>query len=88
VSVGRIGGSIKDRNRAILREHHLAPDGMLIFRDVFVTAATSTFNSSHIHWPEAVKLKKCPSMAKLLTKETRRPGGMSGFTRQSPLPSM
>src|ERR1700752_4055205 len=35
----------------------------------------STCSSSHIHWPEVVKLKKCPSMAKLLTKETRRPVG-------------
>src|SRR5579864_2931586 len=35
----------------------------------------STLSSSHIHWPEVVKLKKCPSMAKLLTKETRRPVG-------------
>src|ERR1039458_7313877 len=35
----------------------------------------STCSSSHIHWPEVVKLKKCPSMAKLFTNDTRRPVG-------------
>ena len=35
----------------------------------------STCNSSHIHWPEVVKLKKWPSIAKLFTNETRRPVG-------------
>src|SRR5580704_10797869 len=34
-----------------------------------------TSSSSHIHCPEVVKLKKCPSMAKLFTNETLRPVG-------------
>src|ERR1043166_9906747 len=32
-------------------------------------------SSSHSHWPEVEKLKKCPSIAKLLTKATLRPVG-------------
>ena len=35
----------------------------------------ATLSSSHIHLPEVEKLKKWPSMAKLLTKATRRPVG-------------